>query len=93
MIRDVNYKAERFETPQDEDLVEAELTYGSSLPWLPRLLEEIQALRDDTSYADIQADLREAADDDEALSLRVAYLQGILDRIGARYEEKTPAQE
>jgi|TARA_R100001086_G_C11843517_1_gene259666 hypothetical protein len=93
MIRDVNYKAERFETPQDEDLVEAELAYGSSLPWLPRLLEEIQALRDDTSYADIQADLREAADDDEALSLRVAYLQGILDRIGARYEEKTPAQE
>ena len=88
-MRDVNYKAETFETPHDEDLLEAELTFGVSLPWLLRLLEELQGLRDNLLLSDVASGVGLAED----LHLRVEYLEGILNKIGARYEEKTPLEE
>lgn len=54
---DVNYHGDRGAPLRDEDLVVAQLKFGTRLPWLVPVLEELQELRNaaSTSVEDMAA--------------------------------------
>jgi hypothetical protein len=59
------------------DLYDLELDCGKILPWLSEVLQEVQYFRD-------------LMDDDDGLVVeRIKYLEGVLDKLGATYDETT----
>ncbi len=69
-----NYLVDQRAGILDNDLAEMELEYCKHLPWLQGLLEEVQALRRTASSADNP-------------TARETYLEGVLDRVGAKYDD------
>lgn len=70
-MQQVNHQAEGRENIMDDDLLDAELRYCSTLPWIKDLLMEIQFLRGVHKEGDAP---------------EVARLKEILDSIGANYD-------
>lgn len=59
----------------DVDLLEMDLTYGVTLPWVIGLVAEVQYFRDLADRA--------------VQTTRVEYLEGVLNDIGAKYDAET----
>jgi len=90
ITRDVNYHCLVRGKPRDQDLIEAETQYTGTLPWLPGVLEELQGLRDAYVKFSVEVGLGEDFQMDLVnQDARVAYLEGVLNKIGAEYDKQT----
>lgn len=81
MPRDLNYMSHGGVPVKDNDLLDAQVRLGETLPWLRFLLEELQFLR--VAHAG-RPDPDDLSDRDD----HIEYLESILDKIGAAYEPR-----
>ncbi len=68
-----NHGSKGTDSVQDADLLEMQLHYAKHLPWLTKLLEEVQFLRNE----------RGTTQDG-----RITYLEGVLDELEVSYEDE-----
>jgi hypothetical protein len=86
----LNHQAVGSDPVRDIDLQEIAFKHGVVLPWLIDVLEEVQYLRTDhqSEYDRIVTELGETD-----LHARCDYLEAILDKLGATYDEETFSDE